>query len=380
MVEADPSGLEPTSTQPIVPSELEKKIIRQVEYYFGDINLCKDKFLQEQIKLDDGWIPMETMLKFNRLAQLSKDPAVITQALLKSSSSLMEVSEDGNKIRRSPNKPLPEMNEARRKELMSRTVYCKGFPQEDTKISQLLEFFPQHGDIDNVIMRSFNDKATKTWKFKGSVFVIFSTVEGAKKFVELESVKYNDEELIRKMQSVYLEEKRKERLESRAKKQKPKDENNDKEEDDEKDEKEKDSHEFPRGSVIQLKGLGNSEVSREDLRAAVEKLGVGVAFVDFAKGQDEAWLRLDSEGAAMEMASLIKEGVLEVNDKVKAEVRVIEGEEEETFLTKAKQDKKKLVQRSRNKARRGKGGFGRGKKRKGSPSRESFPKKAQKTD
>ncbi|CAG2067108.1 unnamed protein product, partial [Timema podura] len=32
-------------------SDLEKKIIRQIEYYFGDINLPRDKFLLEQVKL-----------------------------------------------------------------------------------------------------------------------------------------------------------------------------------------------------------------------------------------------------------------------------------------------------------------------------------------
>lgn len=35
---------------------LEKKIIRQVEFYFGDRNLRRDKFLLEQVKKDDGCI------------------------------------------------------------------------------------------------------------------------------------------------------------------------------------------------------------------------------------------------------------------------------------------------------------------------------------
>jgi hypothetical protein len=36
------------------------------QYYFGDFNLPRDKFLKEQIKLDEGWVPLETMIKFNR--------------------------------------------------------------------------------------------------------------------------------------------------------------------------------------------------------------------------------------------------------------------------------------------------------------------------
>ncbi len=46
-----------------------KTIVRQVEHYFGNYNLPRDKFLLEQMKLDDGWIPMETMVKFPAAGQ-----------------------------------------------------------------------------------------------------------------------------------------------------------------------------------------------------------------------------------------------------------------------------------------------------------------------
>ena len=64
---------EPT---PASNQELEAKIVRQVEHYFGDYNLPRDKFLKETIQSDDGWVPMETMIKFQRLASLSVDPKV----------------------------------------------------------------------------------------------------------------------------------------------------------------------------------------------------------------------------------------------------------------------------------------------------------------
>ena len=37
---------------------LQKKIIRQVEFYFGDRNLRRDEFLREQIKKGDGCIQL----------------------------------------------------------------------------------------------------------------------------------------------------------------------------------------------------------------------------------------------------------------------------------------------------------------------------------
>ena len=63
-------------TTPASSQELEAKIVRQVEHYFGDYNLPRDKFLKETIQSDDGWVPMEVMVKFQRLASLSVDPKV----------------------------------------------------------------------------------------------------------------------------------------------------------------------------------------------------------------------------------------------------------------------------------------------------------------
>lgn len=102
-------------------NDLEQKIIRQIEYYFGDINLPRDKFMQEKLKEDEGWINLDVLLTFKRLASLSKDANEITGAIKKSENQLIEVSADGKKLRRSPDVPLPELNEERRKELMNRT-------------------------------------------------------------------------------------------------------------------------------------------------------------------------------------------------------------------------------------------------------------------
>ncbi|KAJ8968577.1 hypothetical protein NQ314_002242 [Rhamnusium bicolor] len=102
-------------------SDLEHKIIRQIEYYFGDVNLPRDKFLQEKIKEDEGWVTLEVLLTFKRLANLSSDPEIIVSAVEKSENKLVEVSEDRKKFRRNPEQPIPELDDERRKELMTRT-------------------------------------------------------------------------------------------------------------------------------------------------------------------------------------------------------------------------------------------------------------------
>ena len=70
-----------------------KKIMRQVEHYFGDFNLPRDKFLSAETKKADGWVTMETMMKFKRLSQLSSDAAVIVAAIKQSKSGLIQVSQ-----------------------------------------------------------------------------------------------------------------------------------------------------------------------------------------------------------------------------------------------------------------------------------------------
>jgi len=49
-------------------------------------------------------------------------------------------------------------------------------------------------------MRSFREKGTRKFVFKGSVFVLFKNKELAEEFLKKEAVKYNDVELIRKWQ------------------------------------------------------------------------------------------------------------------------------------------------------------------------------------
>lgn len=62
-------------------------------------------------------------MPFFRLKTLTTDSSVVVSALQKSKTGLLEISEDKTKIRRSPNKPLPEMNEEYRDGLKHRSIY-----------------------------------------------------------------------------------------------------------------------------------------------------------------------------------------------------------------------------------------------------------------
>lgn len=66
-------------------------------------------------------VQLTTMLKFKRLAQISSNPKVIGESL--KHSKLMQVSEDGSKIRRNPEIPLPENSLEYWQVVKRRTVY-----------------------------------------------------------------------------------------------------------------------------------------------------------------------------------------------------------------------------------------------------------------
>lgn len=62
-------------------------------------------------------------VRSHRLKSLTSDPAVIVESLQKSKAGLLEISEDKTKIRRNPNKPLPENNEEYRDTLKHKSIY-----------------------------------------------------------------------------------------------------------------------------------------------------------------------------------------------------------------------------------------------------------------
>ena len=51
----------------------------------------RDRFLIEEVKKDDGWVTLKTLLTFNRLKAMSDDATAIVSALKKSTNDLLEV-------------------------------------------------------------------------------------------------------------------------------------------------------------------------------------------------------------------------------------------------------------------------------------------------
>lgn len=197
---------------------------------------------------------------------------------------------------------------------------------------------------------SVNRRATKDHKFKGSCFIIFKDEETCKKFVELESVKYKDTELIRKLQEVYLDDKKKE-IEERKKLKKGK-----------VDEKPQKPIEYPKGAVLHFSGLEEGQtITREEIKEKVKEIAnIEVPFVDFTKGDLQGYIRFPEENSAVEFYKKLTDGEMEV-ETFKLKTRVLEGDEEEAYLKKTSDTvleiRKKQKNNSKNNRKR-KGNFG----------------------
>lgn len=345
---------ESVDTSPM--NDLEKKIVRQIDYYFGDINFPRDKFMNEK-KDQEGWIPLSVMLTFKRLETLTTDTEIIIKALKKSDTQFIQVSEDHQKIRRAPEFPLPESNEEHRKQLLLRTAYVKGFPIAAT-LDELLTWFDGK-NTENVTKRVFLDKSTKKFSFKGSVFAVFKTVEDCKAFIEGGPYHYDTDksELIVKWQEKYIEEKRQERQNAKAENAKLK---KDCAPGDKKGKGGFDNFDW---CIAHLKGL-NVETVRDDIKAQfLEKYSTEVKFVEHEKGEDEAFIRLGSSEAGTKLIEQLEgdEKKVEVNG-TPVVVRLLEGEELEKHVEKTKEGmanskgyNKRLGKRSGKKGKHGHG-------------------------
>ncbi|CAL1546719.1 unnamed protein product [Lymnaea stagnalis] len=338
--------------------KLHEKVVKQIEYYFGDMNLMRDKFMKEKIQEDDGWITIETMLKFNRLKQLTAEPKVICEAL-KQLSSLMEVSENGEKIRRNPSKPLPGDTKERRDEIASRSIYAKGFPLDST-LDDLMAFFEKYGSVENVYLK--RDFTKKT--FKGSVFVVFNQKEDAEKFIKEEETKYNDVLLASKLFKAFLILICMDSIDIlflHYSKEVGEKEDNKEEKDDENEVLLKTKQQMTKNAVIHLKGM-NPETNREEIKQFFAPHG-DVGWVDFDKGVTEGYLRLrepNSAAPTLEKAKAAGDGKIIIHE-TEIEVRVVEGDEEVEYWKKMYRDiAEKQDKRKKGGGRSGGRGGGRG--------------------
>lgn len=197
----------------IDPSSVESKVLNQLDYYFGDFNLHRDKFMNQQLEKNGGWIPIETLLTFNRLKALTTDPKYI--AKVAQSSQLLQISEDGTKVRRSPDLPLPQREEYR-DQVLQRTLHIKGFPL-DSQFDSLWSYCSNFGTLESLSMR----RTRVENMFKGCILAVYKNQSDADKILQQKLV-YGDRELLKEKEEVHIT-RRKEFFKSRKQNRKNED-------------------------------------------------------------------------------------------------------------------------------------------------------------
>lgn len=228
---------------------------------------------------------------------------------------------------------------------MYASAYAKGFPKDET-LDPIVAFLKPHGEIESCqrrtyqVLKSKDDKEKETF-FKGSCFIIFKTVEDCKKFIEAESIKYKEVELIRKWQEAYNKEKEEEMAQRRNKKEK----------------KSKQAEEsvhkeikVPHGAILQFGGItAEQEVSWEKIKEKVEELSKAeVSYIDYKKGGLDGYVRFTAENGAADFFKTLDDAKLKIDDDVELTCKALESTEEEEYLKKVAAAMKERKQRKKN--------------------------------
>ena len=310
-------------------------IKKQIEFYFGDANFRKDKFLRGVADKDaDGCVPLATIMAFGRMKSLTTDPAEVVKAL--AGSTVCVVTE--TTIKRC--NPLPSADDSQ-----TRTVYAAGFPTAaEPSIEAVAEFFAQYGEV--LLTRVRRDRTTKV--ADGTVFVEFKAAESVAKviaaFASDAGVTFGDAKLSavlplteflaasRKASKGKKESSSKRKREPEAAKPAP----------------------FEAGLFLAVANIGEG-VSFGDIKAALSAKAKP-AFVAFEDGEDTATARFhDAAGAKATLDHVEAEGV-EIGGK-KVTLTVIAGEEEQTLWKEFAAFAAESAKRERGGGRgRGKGG------------------------
>jgi len=349
-----------------VPDNVAKDVLKQVEFYFSDSNLPRDKFLLELVQDEanpEHWVDLKIVVAFARMRALLQikdiEPDNVPEEkvedvanVLKTSDALV-VSEDGKKIRRK--EPLGSLNEAL-KAADARTLYVSPFPYTAT-LEAMTDFFSQHGEVRCVRMR----RHQLTKDFRGSIFLELDSVETANKVKEME-LEFEGAPLKMVPKVDFKEEVidiRHSRPNSTFNKQSG----------GRKEESEDDSPiEYDLGLIVHFKFKDDvdAEMTREVVQEALGGEAAGITFVKYSRGLPDGWLRFTTAQAAD--ALLAEIGEAKEKELVEGKVAVftkLEGEAEEKYWKEVRQSQRDFKARRGGRGGRGgfRGGGGRGPKR-----------------
>jgi hypothetical protein len=228
-----------------------------------------------------------------------------------------------------------------RDERTARSVYAKGFPL-DSSFSTLFEFFSKNfGQVERLIMRKYynpivKQQANPQGSFKGSVFVVFATLEQAQSFLNMPIVKYKEKELLRYTQSKYNEIKKNERQREYERKKAIEQANSNLR-----------TFNLPRGAIVHFSGSVQG-ISRDEIRKRIAEIdsSLDVAHIHFDSRVD-GHLRFTKANHGKVFMEKLGSDKLSIKE-TEVTLKLLEGEDEEKFIDEAI----KQMQKHREKRRK----------------------------
>ncbi|GAB4837265.1 hypothetical protein Ancab_002167 [Ancistrocladus abbreviatus] len=168
--------------------ETSKKVIRQVEFYFSDSNLPRDKFLKKTMdESEDGMVNLALICSFSRMRNhlglgevkpddVSEDTVKAVAETLRQSN-FLKISDDGRKVGRITELAKPEEVI---EQVDNRTIAASPLPY-NVKLEDVEAFFTQFAKVNSVrLPHHVSSKKV----FCGTALIEFSTEEDVEKILE----------------------------------------------------------------------------------------------------------------------------------------------------------------------------------------------------
>ena len=142
-VEDQPETRCVTTTDEEEQADLNEKVLKQVEWYFGDENLLKDSFLMKHINRNkQGYVSLKLVSSLRKVKAITKDWTTVQESVRHST--LLEVNDDGTKIRRLA--PVPQVDYSR----LPKTIIITDYENEEPTVGELEVEFRRHGNVTAV--------------------------------------------------------------------------------------------------------------------------------------------------------------------------------------------------------------------------------------
>lgn len=409
----------------VLDQDTTSKVLRQVEFYFSDSNLPRDKFLKKTIQeSDDELVSLALICSFQRMRnhlglkeagpeKVPEETVAAVGEVIRNSSSTLRVSEDGKRVGRVNKLSKPEEV---LEQVDSRTIAAAPLSY-DVKLEDVERFFNQHVKVNSVRLPRHvaGNKA-----LCGSALIEFSSEEEANAVSKLNLV-YDGADLEMKPKKDFD-------AERRALLEEKHDKNvstGDQWQNDSWGDSVLEDNSYPKGLIIaftlkksseEASGEGNVskesaeansgdaldehkseeatntesscevanesksgeaqkeeiKITREDIKLVFQKYGI-VKYVDYQMGAESGYIRFEQPEVvqkARAAAVLAEEGGLIVKNYI-AVLEAVEGEAEKEYWAKLREGQDRRRQSAGGS--RGRGGRGRG-GRHSSNSRKPFTK------